>query len=710
VIAGNYVLNLGDIPADYAFPTTTQSVTIATQGQSVTADFNGSWVRTASVLVNVERADGSGVATNVRLQGEGEDQTLGTNAQGTVTFSGLKTGDYTVSLVAAPEGFTTTSQNVSVNTGQAVQINFVGERELLPPTITVASIIQAEDNEERQELNDIDEDVLVYLDVNPNGNQMTSIEFWALEKRTGDVFRVGTQRFASTVGGPELVDGIYRAEFYFNQYDFIRRRDGSHPTIEQLGADGFAAIGPDAMRPYHPIFVDGDYEFHGVVTVAEFPGETFNAIVDVTLTEGQDEGAARVILRVEADNSDWNDPETGEPFPNQLLDDEGYRWLSGDILITAYPVLYSTAYTENDPTVVIFNLELENADWVENDEPNADGSFSFKYCENYPVPNTEATGECDDDYSDVLDDYVRLEDIDAVTRFGQSIFSDPWVAEDCSFGDCGFWFEDLFSGAEDDLRVDNESPDYGGTFDVENMPHVANAIEDVGDFERSADPTVYTLGWVTWSDTISHAFDEPGLDADDGGIGMPGDEDNQPTLFYIIGPDADEPEDGDPVEIFEDESAVEVFETLVASALTPETDSPGLEDVGSAAGTPFSDSEYDYYMTARSWDRFGNWVLADTDVANYISLGVDGLAPIFTDEDGVAEDPADPTTLTSVYNTYDSGYYAPCTVDEVDEDEFECDYPGLITWHQFDEWEQFDASWSNGQYFGYTTDSGNGFA
>jgi hypothetical protein len=460
-------------------------------------------------------------------------------------------------------------------------------------------------------------------------------------------------------------------------------------------------MGPDAMRPYHPIFGDGDYEFHGVVTVAEFPGETFNAIIDVTLTEGQDCCSDRMIMRVEADNSDWNDPETGEPFPNTLLDEDGYRWLSGDILVTAYPVIYSAPYNPNDPYVAIFNLELDNADWVYNDEPNEDGSFSFKYCENHPVPNTAETGACDADYGDVLNYDVEIDDYEAVTAFGQSAidYIDNWR----------LWFEDLYSGIEDDLRVDNRSPAAGavtGYYDGCTLPHPANAIDDVEDFYRSEsdDCEYYALGWVTWTDTISKAVIDPAYD-DDEGIGMPADEDeDQPNLIYIVGPDADGIDTAE--DIFEDADAVEFFNVVLGSDLTPETDSPGLEDAGSAEGTPLSDSEYDYYMTARHWDRFGNWVLADEDIADNVSFGVDGLAPRFTDEDGEDEDPVDPTTLTSVYNTYDDGYYFPCTWDMVDDFDFDCDYVGEIEFIDHD-WYGDD---EYGVYEGYATDTGNGFA
>ncbi|MEQ9570457.1 MAG: SdrD B-like domain-containing protein, partial [Longimicrobiales bacterium] len=75
VVEGNYSVTLSSIPGDVVFSNTTQQVSIATDGQVATADFNGQFVRTASILVTVTRADGSGVVTNVRLQGDDVDST-----------------------------------------------------------------------------------------------------------------------------------------------------------------------------------------------------------------------------------------------------------------------------------------------------------------------------------------------------------------------------------------------------------------------------------------------------------------------------------------------------------------------------------------------------------------------------------------------------------------------------------------------------------
>lgn len=720
---GNYEVSLQDIPGDYDFSTTLRAVTIAEEGATATANFSGEWVRTASILVSVGRDDGATQTTQVRLQGEGEDRTQMTNPQGTVTFTNLKRGTYTLTLPSAPEGFEITVQEIGVTTGQTVEVNFIGSRELLPPEITISSIIDADNTVQREDLDNINDDVFVRLNIDPKGNNLSTVELWLLEKRTGDVFRVGTQRFGGAGGvaaAAQANSGVYEAEFYFSQYDMIRRRDGSHPSIEQLGEGGFEAIGPNAMRPYHPIFVDGDYEFHGVVRVEEFGDSAFNAIVDATLTSGltntsdEDGSGDRVILRVEADNSDWVDPATGEPFAASLLrNSDGLLWHSGDIVIDAYPVMFSAPYNENDPSVARMTLSLDNTDTVEKTDANDDGSFTFKYCEHGDVPNTPETGACDASYEGVIDNDI-IAAVTTVTRFGQDGTADEQI-----------WFEDLYSGISDNLRVDNQSP-LPGSLDATLLPHPANLLsDDVSGFSRTDVGAPYSLGWVTWTDTISKVVVDPGVDADLNGIGMPGTADDQPNLVYAFGPDL--PEDEAVLDtlyaaflgLTEVDGLVTKFNVMMGSDLPEETDSPGLLEAGSAPETPFSDTELDYIMSAMHWDRFGNRTVAFNPevlvapggpnavpgavLIDYLVLGVDGLAPKFTDELGGERTPTDPVTLTSRYNTYDDGYYMPENDPGVGQDYGEYDF-------EFFDWSFGESSEDFGAFYGWTSDLGNGFA
>jgi len=730
VVEGNYSVTISGISGDYAFATTSQTVTINTNGQTATADFNGSWVRTASVLVSVERADGSGVATTVTLAGDGASQSLGTNAQGAVTFGGLKKGAYTVTIPAI-DGFSTTTASVTLGTGQAAQVNFVGERELLPPEVSVASISDADGSSNyAQSVDNITGAVDVQLNVRPNGNTLTSVELWLLQESTGDIYRVGRQRFATTAG--PLAAGEDVAEVTFSlKPGLLYRRDGSHPSVEKLGDDGFAALAADSTRPYHPILVDGDYELHGVVTVAESE-DTYNAIVDVTLNSIADLGETDInlglrsdhaILRVETDNTDWVDPVSGEYFPNSLVHSTtGLLWHSGDVIVDAYPVMFSAPYNPNDPSIAQLSLNLTDnaanpvtilgagAVTKAAAKFNADGSATFVVCENSAAAATlalaksNAGGSCDALFATRSDDDIQA-NLSTVTKFGQPGFSTALT-----------WFEDLFSGTADNFRLDNVSPTAAAIF-VETVagvvskspggkiPHPGNVktgttAVPTSDFLRTASPAgANSIGWFTHADVLDALVDDAAItDAD---IGLPGTSATRPSLIYVAGPDNTKTTVASII-AYADTSGV-IATTVKASDLPAETDNAVLVSAGSAAGSPLSDAETDYAITARNWDLFGNFVNA----SNYGLLGVDNLAPIFTNAAGTAAaTPKDPTlyapaaapfvgdSIATVYNTYEATLSFPDTTDT------STDYGAI------------DAATVKqaGQYAGQFSDTGQGFA
>jgi len=703
VVEGNYSVTISGISGDYAFATTSQTVTVNTNGQTVSADFNGSWVRTASVLVNVERADGQGVATTVTLAGEGATQSLGTNAQGTVTFSGLKKGAYTVTIPAI-EGFATTSSSVTLNTGQAAQVNFVGERELLPPEVSIASITDADGNAAiDQTPGNITGPINVTLNVRPNGNTLTSIELWKLNKSTGTIYRIGNQRFATTAG--PLAAGEDVAEVVFNAGPAATyRRDGSHPAVQVLGDDGFEALGADATRPYHPIWVDGNYELHGVVTIAEST-DTYNAIVDVTVNSIANASEALIadgfrsdhsILRVETDNTDWEDPVSEEYFPNSLIKStDGLLWHSGDVIVDAYPVMFSAPYNPNDPSIARMTLSLDAIAGGEkvfaDDDFNADGSVSWTFCEG-TVPNAGGVAaDCDASVAGILD-----ADMDAavttVTKFGQPGFNTELT-----------WFEDLFSGTDDVLRLDNDAPtaatiaaDDAASAKAGQLPHPGNLVGTfTTEFSRTQLSGANNLGWVKHSDVLDPIVVDAGI-SDGAGIGLPATAATRPSLIYVAGPD---------VVAATVNTVAKTIAAATVSGLTisgddlpAETDEAYLVSIGSAAGSPFSDAETDYQLAARNWDLFGNWV----NSSNYVTLGVDNLAPIFTNAAGVATAPVDPTLYkdpstdpaAGVYNTFGDQWDFPDTLAT------SATY-GVNVGNQPKE---------AGSFRGYVSDSGNGFA
>ncbi|NNF37259.1 MAG: carboxypeptidase regulatory-like domain-containing protein [Gemmatimonadetes bacterium] len=730
VVEGNYSVTLSGIPGDVVFSSTTTQVSIATDGQVASADFNGQYVRTASILVTVTRADGSGVVTNVRLQGEGVDQTLGTNAQGNVTFSGLKSGNYDASLVNPPEGFEgATTQNVAVNTGQAVQINFVGATEIVPPEIAIERITETATN------NPVDPDSIVgrvdvTVNVKDNGNDLETIELWVLQKSSGNIYKIAEQRFAAVAPAAQDDDGDTDVTFSWNS-DAIRMKDGSHPSIKIRNNGDFDAIGADAMRPFHPLFVNGDYEVHGRVTVAQFE-EGFNAIVDVTL-ENQD----AINLGVVSDNTDWADPTTGNPFPNFIIQGStGLRWLSGDVIATVFPIIYSQEFDPNNPLLARANFSFDafvvgtdvNIGGAELPAPNADGTFTFTFCEAGGATST-AGAACYASINDVNTSLIGARNIIVQTKtaFGQFGPGFNAGANVNNIKSIEFFNEDLQSGTgvlNDVLRIDNESPTAGSMNPFLNHP--ANAISGVSGFSRTTIGGANNLGWVAWGDVLTGQVnaspdDQPfvfpaggpwtGYDANLTftagqmmiGIGNPA---GAPNLSYISGPDNSA---GTVSTVIS--GATLVQDVITGADLPPETDSPGLTDAGSAAGTPFSDTEIDFAMAARHWDLFGNW----TNTSNFILFGVDGRSPIYSDALGTTDpnaslDLIDPvTTATTMYNTFDDEFY--------DLDVFNTLTFGNAVWNTADAADpdysadaNFQVGKAAGVYTGFTTDRGNGFS
>ena len=58
VPAGAHNVQISDTPPDVAFVSTSTGVTIATNGQTATADFSGNYIRTSSITGSVTTGDG----------------------------------------------------------------------------------------------------------------------------------------------------------------------------------------------------------------------------------------------------------------------------------------------------------------------------------------------------------------------------------------------------------------------------------------------------------------------------------------------------------------------------------------------------------------------------------------------------------------------------------------------------------------------------
>ncbi len=126
VDGGSYTVTISGYPSDATFDATSAAATISESSQSVTVNFSGAYIRTASVMgtVTVENTGLAGVT--VRLSGV-SDATATTDAAGQYAFTGLRMGNYSVEI----SGFDSDEVGFS-STAAAVTVG-VGESKIVPP-------------------------------------------------------------------------------------------------------------------------------------------------------------------------------------------------------------------------------------------------------------------------------------------------------------------------------------------------------------------------------------------------------------------------------------------------------------------------------------------------------------------------------------------------------------------------------------------------
>ena len=128
VEAGAYTVTISNYPDDASFNQTSAAATIATDGQNVTVNFPGTYIRTSSIMgtVTVENEGLGGVT--VKLSGVSDSETL-TDAGGQYAFTGLRAGNYTVEITGFDDedvAFGSTSSAATVATGESKVVSFEG--------------------------------------------------------------------------------------------------------------------------------------------------------------------------------------------------------------------------------------------------------------------------------------------------------------------------------------------------------------------------------------------------------------------------------------------------------------------------------------------------------------------------------------------------------------------------------------------------------
>ena len=142
VPAGAHNVGISGTPPDVAFVSTSMAVTIATNGQTATADFSGNYIRTSWITGSVTAGD-KGVVATVTAAGSGmltdEEPAIGSSdTDGNFELTGLRAGGYAVTISDYPEGteFPVTTRDVTVSVGMGAKVSFNAPGEDGPTTGT----------------------------------------------------------------------------------------------------------------------------------------------------------------------------------------------------------------------------------------------------------------------------------------------------------------------------------------------------------------------------------------------------------------------------------------------------------------------------------------------------------------------------------------------------------------------------------------------
>ncbi|TVR57904.1 MAG: hypothetical protein EA421_00210, partial [Gemmatimonadales bacterium] len=128
VVAGGYAVQISGFPTGITFSETTRAAAITAAAQEVVVDFQGGWVRTASISGRVQVGSAPVEGVLIRLGGDAAAETR-TDASGRYAFGTLRAGGYTVTLVEPPSSgeFPLLSASVTLEVGEAGVVDFTGE-------------------------------------------------------------------------------------------------------------------------------------------------------------------------------------------------------------------------------------------------------------------------------------------------------------------------------------------------------------------------------------------------------------------------------------------------------------------------------------------------------------------------------------------------------------------------------------------------------
>ncbi len=338
VPAGGHTVQISGAPADVTFDLTTKPVTITTSGQTATADFSGTYIRTSSITGSVT-AGGEGIVATVTATGTGmlmdEEPAVGTSdTDGDFVLPGLRAGGYSVTISEFGDiEFPVTTREVTVAVGLPGNVSFNAPGEDGPATGTGVFLLITG-------VTDDDDD-----DAKTSGRVTATID---IERERGDA---PFEKVALYVDGAEVA----------TQFFGLRPEPAEEP----------ARAAQEAAVVFSLSFDSDKYDSTGAAT---YPNGTHLLLAGVTVAGSEAEDYSQQ-WDVELENDDGYVLTAADLGDNSARSDDGRRWYggpdNGTIDITALPV----SYTGGSVTSV-------GASFCGKDLTDSDGSdgytFAFK--------------------------------------------------------------------------------------------------------------------------------------------------------------------------------------------------------------------------------------------------------------------------------------------------------------------------------------------
>ncbi|MFC1791520.1 collagen binding domain-containing protein, partial [Gemmatimonadota bacterium] len=329
--AGTYTVVITQIPANYLFATTNNSVTISGVGETATTAFTGTELLPAKIM-GVVLADGQPLGqVDVDLTGDATADAL-TDAAGAYVFDDLEPGTYTVTISGYDQDryfFASPAQTVTVDYGDERVLNFGGDGNTA--SVSIERITNAAGVSVNRAA--VAGMVIVQVGVDQGGENITDVHV----ELEGKEF--GRQTFSRSVSGAQLGDDEeFEIDFPLN-------------TAMVLSTNGMPVF------PYTPEWYNGVNTLTAYATSAD--GDIVQASEDITLVNAD-------LLALNVANTNPG----GVDFLIEAA--SGLRWLSGSLTFTVTPIIFSAPYDPNSPPIARTNLMFSS--FLSNETTGSDGA------------------------------------------------------------------------------------------------------------------------------------------------------------------------------------------------------------------------------------------------------------------------------------------------------------------------------------------------